>query len=169
MRLDAGRGWGPPDNAVFGSDSGIARSCDRERRDGRSARFCSGPPTHRPRDGELTAHGRQSNVPGCDPGALIAAIVDPRSSGAMCLASSRMSSFRRAAPAIGVEEAARRRSHGAVWLVTLAVGLGGCGGTATTRTTSAVHVHPTQAAPAYRVGQYCLPSKEAKYRAARLR
>ncbi len=59
------------------------------------------------------------------------------------------------------------RSHLYLWsaVFVIAVGVSGCGKSAVKTSTSA-HVRTATSAPAYRVGQYCLPGKEAKYRAA---
>jgi hypothetical protein len=53
-------------------------------------------------------------------------------------------------------------------IVALAIGLGGCGGEAAVKTGTSNHARSAQAVPAYRVGQYCVLSREAKYRAAGL-
>lgn len=62
------------------------------------------------------------------------------------------------------------RSHGYVWGLVLAIaiviGVSGCGGASAGKTGASAHVRAAKTAPAYRVGQYCLPSREAKYRAA---
>lgn len=50
-----------------------------------------------------------------------------------------------------------------VWLVAVAVGLGGCGEAPTKKGAATSADRPT---PAYRVGQYCLPNRETGYRAA---
>jgi hypothetical protein len=58
------------------------------------------------------------------------------------------------------------RSHLYMWsAVAIAIGVSGCGKSAA-RTDISAHVPTAKAAPAYRVGQYCLSGKEAKYRAA---
>jgi hypothetical protein len=49
--------------------------------------------------------------------------------------------------------------------VAIAIGASGCGKTAM-KTDAPAHVRAAKTAPAYRVGQYCLSGKEAKYRAA---
>jgi hypothetical protein len=59
------------------------------------------------------------------------------------------------------------RSHLRMWgatVLVVAIGLGGCGKTAA-KTDASAHRRAAKAAPAYRVGQYCLSGKEAKYRA----
>ncbi len=61
------------------------------------------------------------------------------------------------------------RSHVRLWNVTavvVAVGVSGCGGASAGNVSTSAHLRAARTAPAYRVGQYCLPSKEAKYRAA---
>lgn len=60
-----------------------------------------------------------------------------------------------------------RLSWSALVLI-LVIGLGGCGGKNAAKTTASAHVRTAKPAPAYRVGQYCLPSREAKYRTAGL-
>jgi len=61
-----------------------------------------------------------------------------------------------------------RLSWGAAGLLIGVMSLGGCGGKAAAKTSTSEHVQAARSAPAYRVGQYCLSSKEAKYRAAGL-
>jgi hypothetical protein len=48
------------------------------------------------------------------------------------------------------------------------IGLTGCGGKATVKAATSNHARAVQPAPTYRAGQYCLTSKEAKYRTAGL-
>ena len=55
-----------------------------------------------------------------------------------------------------------------VVVMAIVVGVSGCGGTPATKTTTSAHPRFAKSAPAYRVGQYCLTSREAKYRAAGL-
>jgi hypothetical protein len=62
----------------------------------------------------------------------------------------------------------KRVSWTATGLLIVATGLGGCGGKSAVKTSTSAHVQAEKATPAYRVGQYCLPSREAKYRAAGL-
>jgi uncharacterized lipoprotein YehR (DUF1307 family) len=64
----------------------------------------------------------------------------------------------------------RRPRHLARLLVVMiiAIGLTGCGDEITAKTNVSGHTQTRHYAPAYRVGQYCLSSKDAKYRAARL-
>jgi hypothetical protein len=59
------------------------------------------------------------------------------------------------------------RAHLYLWSVVLAIAIGvsGCG-KSTVKTDTSAHVRTVGSAPAYRVGQYCLPGKEAKYRPA---
>lgn len=52
--------------------------------------------------------------------------------------------------------------------VLIAVGLAGCGGSAAVKTGASKQVGVVRPTPAYRVGQYCLPSNEVKYRAVKL-
>jgi hypothetical protein len=53
-------------------------------------------------------------------------------------------------------------------LVAVAIGVSGCGGTAAVKTDTSARARAAKLAPAYRVGQYCLSSREAKYRAVGL-
>jgi hypothetical protein len=52
--------------------------------------------------------------------------------------------------------------------VAIAIGVSGCGGKTAAKTNTSAHARVTKLAPAYRVGQYCLTSREAKYRVAGL-
>ena len=49
-------------------------------------------------------------------------------------------------------------------LVAIAIGVSGCGGKTAAKTNTPAHTRATKLAPAYRVGQYCFASREAKYR-----
>jgi len=60
-----------------------------------------------------------------------------------------------------------RLACGAIVLM-VAICVGGCGGSLAAKTGSPVHAQVGKAVPAYRVGQYCLPSRETKYKAAGL-
>jgi hypothetical protein len=53
-------------------------------------------------------------------------------------------------------------------LVAVAIGVSGCGATAVVRTDTSAHARVAKPTSAYRVGQYCVSSTEAKYRAAGL-
>lgn len=48
----------------------------------------------------------------------------------------------------------------------VAVGIGGCGGKAAIESGTSSHARTARLAPAYRAGQYCVASGQAKYRAA---
>jgi hypothetical protein len=63
------------------------------------------------------------------------------------------------------------RSHLHAWSATvlvLMIALSGCGGKTVAKSTTSAHARLAKPAPAYRVGQYCVSSREAKYRAAGL-
>jgi hypothetical protein len=63
------------------------------------------------------------------------------------------------------------RSHLRIWsaiVLVVVMGLSGCGGKTAVKTDTSAHARAAKPAPAYRIGQYCLPSREAKYRAAGL-
>jgi len=59
-------------------------------------------------------------------------------------------------------------SRRAILLSLIAMMLAGCGDSTHMSTTASTSARAPHRAPAYRVGQYCLPSREAKYRAAGL-
>jgi hypothetical protein len=61
------------------------------------------------------------------------------------------------------------RSSLCVWSMTgfiIAIGISGCGGGSTAKISTSDHVRTARLAPAYRAGQYCVASGQAKYRAA---
>jgi hypothetical protein len=60
----------------------------------------------------------------------------------------------------------RLRPSLAATLLVIAIGASGCGGKSTVKTSTLTRTQAVRSAPAYRAGQYCLPSKEARYRAA---
>lgn len=66
--------------------------------------------------------------------------------------------------------AAMSRSRGPARLIVslamVAACLGGCGGKGATKVTAPGCTQAVRAAPAYRVGQYCIAAKQAKYRTA---
>jgi hypothetical protein len=51
-------------------------------------------------------------------------------------------------------------------VLAVAIGLSGCGGSSAAKAGSSARTRKAKPAPAYRVGQYCLPSKQARYRVA---
>jgi hypothetical protein len=53
-------------------------------------------------------------------------------------------------------------------VLAIAIGVAGGGGTTAVKTDTSARARAAKPAAAYRVGQYCLTSKEAKYRAAGL-
>jgi hypothetical protein len=57
-------------------------------------------------------------------------------------------------------------TRGAVTLSAFALGLMGCGGGSTATTSTSGRARTAKLAPAYRAGQYCLPTQDAKYRPA---
>ncbi len=61
-----------------------------------------------------------------------------------------------------------RNVTGLYIVVSIAISLGGCGGKSAVKTDTSAHARVAHTVPAYRVGQYCLPSREAKYRAVGL-
>jgi hypothetical protein len=52
------------------------------------------------------------------------------------------------------------------WLVIITLGVSSCRGKTAVKAAAASHTQEVKAPPAYRGGQYCVPGKATKYRAA---
>jgi hypothetical protein len=62
----------------------------------------------------------------------------------------------------------QRNVSGLSVVLSIAIGMVGCGGKAAVKADTSARARVAKSAPAYRVGQYCVASRDAKYRAAGL-
>jgi hypothetical protein len=71
----------------------------------------------------------------------------------------------RLGPQVDLSCTARAASRCLAWLAIVVVATSGCGGKTVAKSHVSSQRRVTPRAPAYRVGQYCLPSADSKYRA----